>query len=340
VVAACHGYVFAQDPSLENFERVAGGDVRHGQDPNIDAPGRIMVPDTEWLKVWHDEKEDGTKLVRFGIVFGKAAPLRESRLLEKKDPEGHEHKGKGPGGGQFVKGGGSGAESEKTAKKEPKQAEKPEPKANKKGAAKPAHHPGAAHGSEVKVTPTKKMAAPRNAKGQIDPVQTKTVLSKQETGRVVESTMRAYLRDVVGIEDTVGLNSGKPNESIDLFGDSMAPEVKGGMCNVSKGAQQWRITFSMELGKAEAEQYSKMSEEQQKAWREKKQRDCLKRKTELLKKISKKHGKEIKAVTFTGIVNPDTQTVDIYKTDGYHQRIGWNDPKAEYVASMRYDHAD
>ena len=38
------------------------------------------------------------------------------------------------------------------------------------------------------------------------------------------------------------------------------------------------------------------SEDQQKAWREKRQRDCLKRKNDLLKKLSKKFGKDIKAV--------------------------------------------
>lgn len=204
----------------------------------------------------------------------------------------------------------------------------------------PATHPGAAHGSEVTVKLTKEMAAPRNAKGKIEPVAVKTKLSKQETGRVAEAGIRAYLRDIEGISDTVGLNSGKPNESIDLFGDSMAPEVKGGLCSNSGGAQQWRITFSMELGQKEQAEYDALTPEQQKAWREKKQRACLERKLALLKKLSKERGKKINAVTFTGIVNPDTRTIDIYRTDGYHQRIGWNDPQAKHVASVRYDHPE
>lgn len=242
--------------------------------------------------------------------------------------QGHKPAGS-PEGGQFTGEGGNGS----SGGKKPKAPKKPK-EDDRKGS-----HPGAAHGSEVKVTVTKQMAAPRNDKGQIDPVPVKTVLSKQETGRVAEAGIRAYLRDVVGIKDTVGLNSGKPNESIDLFGDSMAPEVKGGMCNVSKKAQQWRITFSMELGKQERAEYDALTPDQQKAWREKRQRDCLKRKLSLLKELSEKHGREIKPVTFTGVVNPDTQTLDIYKTDGYHQRISWNDPKAKHVASVRYDHA-
>lgn len=223
-----------------------------------------------------------------------------------------------------------------TDNKRQSQSQKSKPVA--KGAAAPNHHPGAAHGSAVKVTQTKEMAAPRNAKGGIDPLPTKTTLTKQETGRVVEAGIRAYLRDIVGISDVVGLNSGKPNESIDLYGDSMAPEVKGGLCSNGKGAQQWRITFSMELGQKEQEEYDAMSEEQQKAWREQRQRACLERKVVLLKKLSEERGKEIKAVTFTGILNPDTQTIDIYRTEGYHQRISWNDPQAKYVASVKYDH--
>lgn len=259
--------------------------------------------------VGNDEEHwKNRKIVRNELV---QPPVKES-----KDDSGHEHKGKGEGGGQFTGTGGGGAAAGKE------------------------HHPGAAHGSQVKVSLTDTRAAPRNAKGGIDPVPVKTQLSKQETGRVAEAAIRSYLRDIVGIKDTVGLNAGKPNESIDLFGDSMAPEVKGGGCWIGKGAQQWRITFSMELGKTEQAKYDAMSADQQAAWREKRQRACLKRKVELLKKLSKERGKEIKAVTFTGIVNPDTRTVDIYKTEGYHQRVGWHEPKAKYAGSVRYEHAD
>ena len=63
-------YVVCQDSSLENWEKVPGGDVKHGQENNIDAPGRILVRDTEWLDVWHDVGADGTKYMRFGIAVG------------------------------------------------------------------------------------------------------------------------------------------------------------------------------------------------------------------------------------------------------------------------------
>ena len=231
----------------------------------------------------------------------------------------------GAHGGQFVAQGGDESTSDK-------------PAASKASGAA-AVHPGAAHDFEVKVKAVKEMAAPRGENGKIKPVETKTVLTKQETGRVGEAAIRSYLKSIVGIKDTVALNAGKTNESIDLFGDSMAPEVKSGMCNVSEKAQRWRITFSMELGKAEQAKYDALTEEQQKAWREKRQRSCLKRKLALLKKLSEA-GAPIKPVTYTAVVNPDTQTADIYLTEGYHQRIGWNDPKAKHVGSVRYDHAD
>jgi hypothetical protein len=202
-------------------------------------------------------------------------------------------------------------------------------------------HPGAAHGAKVKVTPTEQRAAPRDAKGKIVPVPIKTQLTPQETGRIGEASVHAYLRTFAGLKDTIALNADKKGQSIDLFGDSMAPEVKTGLCSNSVKAQQWRITFSIDLDSKAGREFKALKPDQQKAWREKKQRAALKRKLTLLKKLSQEHGKEIQPVTITGIVNPDIKTIDIYKFSGYHQRLDWNSPEAQkaYVGSFKYEHA-
>lgn len=75
VVSQSPRYVICQDSSLENWEKIKGGDVPTGeeQEGNIDALGRIMVEEGRWMKVWHDVDDKGRKFVRYGIVVGKAA---------------------------------------------------------------------------------------------------------------------------------------------------------------------------------------------------------------------------------------------------------------------------
>ncbi len=79
VIGVGMGYVFCQDSSLENWERVRGGDVPEGQEQeaNIDAPGRIMVREDEWMKVWHDVGVTGKRYVRWGTVIGREGMVGE-----------------------------------------------------------------------------------------------------------------------------------------------------------------------------------------------------------------------------------------------------------------------
>ena len=41
----------------------------------------------------------------------------------------------------------------------------------------------------------------------------------------------------------------------------------------------------------------------------------------------------------TCIINPDTKTADIYKFEGWHDRIGWNSEEAKkaYVGTVKYE---
>jgi SPP1 gp7 family putative phage head morphogenesis protein len=79
VIGVGFGYVFCQDSSLENWELVGkddpkapGGDVpkSKAQENNIDAPGRIMVREDEWMRVWHDKDKDGVRYIRWGCAIG------------------------------------------------------------------------------------------------------------------------------------------------------------------------------------------------------------------------------------------------------------------------------
>jgi hypothetical protein len=66
------GYVFCQDSSIENAELQPGGDVEESEEAerNIDAPGRIMVYEDDWLRVWHDEDAEGQQYEQYGIAVG------------------------------------------------------------------------------------------------------------------------------------------------------------------------------------------------------------------------------------------------------------------------------
>jgi SPP1 gp7 family putative phage head morphogenesis protein len=63
VVYVADGYIFLQDPSASNVAEEAG---------SIQAPGRIMVTEEDWLKNWHDKDVDGNEYDHFGIAVGPA----------------------------------------------------------------------------------------------------------------------------------------------------------------------------------------------------------------------------------------------------------------------------
>jgi hypothetical protein len=242
------------------------------------------------------------------------------RMAESKDPSGHEHKGKGPGGGQFTSGGGGGGGNGGDAG------------AKKKAATVSGAHPGAAHGSSVAVKPTKKRAF------EGSPVATKIALSKQETGRVGEAVILAFLKSQ-GKEDARPMNTAATNFPVDMIEDHAPTEVKAGLVSNTRKAQQWRLTFSKE-SKVEKEKYAKMSPEERKAWNAEKQARIHARKLQVLAAVEKKTGKKQKPRTMTTIINPDTKTADIYIFDGWHDRIDWQSDMAKkaYAGSVTYDH--
>lgn len=209
-----------------------------------------------------------------------------------------------------------------------KTAKKPEKKTARKTETS---HPGAAHGSKVKVRPTKRRAFSGR------PVPVKHPLTKQETGRVGEAVSIAYLK-MLGKKDARPMNSKKTNFPVDALEDHRPTEIKAGLVSNGSSAQQWRLTFSQESAK-EKELYASMTPEERSAWNVEKQKRIRQRKQAVIKQLEKEFpGQKIKPRTLTVIVNPDTRTADVYEFDGFHDRIGWNSPEAKkaYRGSVRY----
>ena len=195
------------------------------------------------------------------------------------------------------------------------------------GAAKPA----ANSASGVKIKTSEKRAFEGKQ------VAVKNKLGKQAAGKLGEDIIVAHLKEI-GMADARAMNLDRNNFPIDLIQDHEVIEGKTGQAGNSAGAQQWRLTIG-EPGKAEKAAIAKMTSDQKAAWHAKKQAAIHDRKAKVLEELSAKLGHTVKASTITVILNPDTKTADIYKFDGWHDRIGWNSDQAKdgYVRSVTYE---
>ena len=161
-------------------------------------------------------------------------------------------------------------------------------------------------------------------------------ISKQEAGAIGENIVIAHLQSK-GMKDARPMNLDRNNFPIDLVQDHEVIEVKTGQVSNGPGAQQWRLTIG-EPGKAEKAWLASASAEEKAAWNERKQQMIHERKKKALADLSKKLGKPVKSATMTVILNPETKTADIYRFEGWHDRIGWNSDAAKkgYLGSMSY----
>lgn len=227
------------------------------------------------------------------------------------------------------------ANGETTAPQKPA-VSKPVPgKAATSKPSKPAStaHPGSEHGSVVRVKPVKQRAFTG------EPATLKTSITKQETGRIGEAVILAYLKHQ-GHDDARPMNTGATNFPVDMIEDHAPTEVKAGLASNSRKAQQWRLTFSKESA-TEKSLYENMTPKERTAWNAEKQKRIHNRKMKVIKQLQKANpGKKIKPRTMTVIINPDTKTADVYEFDGLHDRIDWQSAqgKAGYKGSVKYDH--
>jgi hypothetical protein len=182
-----------------------------------------------------------------------------------------------------------------------------------------------------------KIKATRNRAWHGEQVETKTKLSKLESGALGEQIAIAYLQSK-GMKDARTLNVQRNNFPVDLVHDHGVIEVKTGLVSNGKSAQQWRATIG-QPGKKEAAWLKTASKEQKAAWNRKKQQAILARKQKAVDEVSKQLGKRVKASTMGIIINPDTKRADIYVFKGFHLRVAWNSPQAKkaYVGSVQYE---
>lgn len=301
-----------QGPALE-----LPGDEGGGGSPPIPGLESYLRESSEWvsnkIRKLRGEGKPEDQAVAIALSMAREKGIGED------DAAGHKHKGKGKGGGQFTGKGDSGGGG----------AAKP---AKDAGAKDPVGtHPGAAaHGSTVKVKPTKTRAFT----GQ--PAQLKTRLTPQETGRVGEAVAVAWLKSQ-GMTDARPMNTERTNFPVDMIQDSAPTEVKAGLASNTPDAQKWRLMFSKE-GKAEKAWYAKATAEERTAWNADKQRRIKERKQKVIEQLEASTGKKMKPQTLTTIINPDTRTADVYLFDGWHDSIRWNGPeaKAAYRGSVQY----
>ena len=161
-------------------------------------------------------------------------------------------------------------------------------------------------------------------------------ISKQLAGAIGEEVLVAHLRSL-GLKDARPMNLDRNNFPIDLIQDHETIEAKTGQASNGSKAQQWRLTIG-EPGKAEKAWLKTLSKEEKRAWNADKQAQIHERKLRELKALEKELGHPVKPVTMTVILNHETRTADIYRFEGWHDRIGWTSEQAQagYVRSVKY----
>jgi hypothetical protein len=163
--------------------------------------------------------------------------------------------------------------------------------------------------------------------------------TKRETGKLGEAVMLAWLRQQGGHEAAHHLNHEAENYPVDMVAGPYLIEAKTGLVSNGPSAQHWRATIG-QPGKAEADWLRTASPEAKAVHNQKKMTAIMDRKKAALAKISKQVGRKLKPMTLTTILNPETQTADLYQFDGYHHHIRWNSKEAKsgYVGTFSYGH--
>lgn len=169
-------------------------------------------------------------------------------------------------------------------------------------------------------------------------IKTRRTLSKLETGEIGERIIAAHLTRLTG-KPVHSPNTDRNNYPLDIVHGSKVIEVKAGLVSNGATAQHWRSTIG-QPGPKEQAWLAKASAEAKAKWNQKKSEAIIARKLKAAKEISAKLGKPVELHTFTTIINPDTNTVDVYQFKGAHSRIVWNSEQANkgYVATYKYKH--
>jgi hypothetical protein len=169
-----------------------------------------------------------------------------------------------------------------------------------------------------------------------NPRPVRTPMSKQAVGKLGESIVLSWLQGH-GAPDAGHLNLDRNNFPIDLIFDHQLVEVKAGLVSNGQSAQHWRLTVG-EPGPKEKAWLAKASAATKARHQERKQQMILERKQQVLKEAEQAIGRKFKTATLTLIIDPDRKIADVFRFEGWHQRIGWKSEQARagYVGSVRY----
>lgn len=165
----------------------------------------------------------------------------------------------------------------------------------------------------------------------------RTDLTKQETGKLADLIAEEFFQTQKGGASFRFLDTNQSNFPIDAVVDGEALEIKAGLVDNTKGAQQWRITKG-EAGEVKKQIERHMSREQLAIYNSDVKKYLMLRKSQATKAVAKAMGRPLKPATLAMIINPDTRTVRVYKFAGHHERIGWKSRMARdgYVGTFRF----
>jgi len=187
--------------------------------------------------------------------------------------------------------------------------------------------------SQNKVTKVKEVKNQRVYAGKSVPITKK--LTKQQTGDLAEKVGIMYLRKFIS-KDAAHLKPGVPNYPVDLRAGDNLVEVKGGLVSNKSGSDQWRNNIGG-LTPLQTKLQRELSPKELRAHNDEKRASIERRKLEVVKELSKETGRKLKPVTVTMIINPDTQTADVYEIPGFHQRTGWKAAAQHFKRTIRYE---
>ncbi len=164
----------------------------------------------------------------------------------------------------------------------------------------------------------------------------KSEMTKLQAGDLGERIVVSWLRRR-GFNDADSLNNIGNNFPVDIGHNHEVLEVKAGLISNTRKSWHWRSTIG-EPGPKEKLWLKEIDAETKAAWGEKKTKAILARKKKILRDFTSDFGKKVVGKTATVIIDPDTQTADLFMFDGFHKRIGWNSEKAResYVGSFEY----
>jgi len=170
-----------------------------------------------------------------------------------------------------------------------------------------------------------------------EPVETKTKIGKQDTGKLAEKHVLNWLKEQ-GLQDAQQLNAKISNYPVDLFAGNLLIEVKGGLISNSKKARRWRASIG-QPSKTEQAHLDTLTPEEKFAHNAAKDQAIMDRKQAVLDEYSQKLNQPVKGVTITTIFHPDEKTFDLHVFEGFHKVINWDSEEAKNAYRGTFKHS-